>query len=55
MTATSTEQRTPSSYAFLNRPFLRWKGGKRGGERERDRGAHLEEGDGSVALVLGSG
>lgn len=24
MTATSTEQRTPSSYAFLKRPFLRW-------------------------------
>lgn len=23
MTATSTEQRTPSSYAFLKRPFLR--------------------------------
>jgi len=24
MTATSTEQRTPSSYAFLKSPFLRW-------------------------------
>lgn len=27
MTATSTEQRTPSSYAFLKRPFLRWRSG----------------------------
>jgi hypothetical protein len=24
ITATSTEHRTPSSYAFLNRPFFRW-------------------------------
>lgn len=27
ITATSTEQRTPNSYAFLKRPFLRWMGG----------------------------
>jgi hypothetical protein len=27
ITATSTEQSTPNSYAFLKSPFLRWMGG----------------------------
>jgi hypothetical protein len=36
MTAISTEHKTPSSYAFLNRPFLRWsRSGSQGKGRMR--------------------